>query len=82
MRLDRDGDDGVAGPGGARLALAGEADAGAVLDALGQLEVDGLAVGQRDPLRLQLGRIDERDGQPIGDVGALLRLPRRAGRSR
>ena len=45
-----------------------------------ELEVDRLAVRERDPLRLERRRIDERYGQPIGDVGALSAARARAGR--
>ena len=76
VRRDLDRDDRVAAPARALLALAGKADLGPVLEALGKLEVDRLAVGKRDPLRLQRHRVVERDLQPIGDVGALLRRPR------
>ncbi len=63
-------------PPGPCCALAGEPDLRAVLDAVRKLEVDRLAVRERDPLRLQRRRIDEWNGQPIGDVRALLRRPR------
>src|SRR5690606_28469290 len=43
------------------------------LDAGRQLEVDRRAVRQPDALRLERGRIDERDLQPIADVGPALR---------
>src|SRR3546814_13637706 len=56
-----------------RLALAGKPHLGAGLDPGRKLEVDGLAVGKGDALhRLRRG-VDEGDGQPIGDIGTLLR---------
>ena len=70
---DLDGDDGVALAARSLLALAGETDSTAALDALGKLQVEGLAAGQRHALLLEGGGIDERDFEPIGNVGALLR---------
>ena len=43
------------------------------LDAIGQLQVDGLAVGQRDPLRTTGGSILKRHGEPVSGVCTLLR---------
>jgi hypothetical protein len=59
------------------LALPGKPDLRPVLEALGQFEVYRLAVGQCDALRLQRDRVDERDFQPVGDIGAFLRHPLR-----
>src|SRR5690348_1522223 len=70
---DFDGDDRVAAPRRTFLALPAEADLGPVLQTLRELEVDGLAVGERDPLRLQGDRILERHLEPVSDIGALLR---------
>jgi hypothetical protein len=68
-----DGDDRVAIAGGAGLALAGEADPGPLLDALGKLDVDCLAALKGDALGFERRGILERDRKPVGDVGAFLR---------
>src|SRR5260221_9390807 len=73
VRRDLDRHNRVAAAAGPLLALAGEADAGAVLETLRELQVDRLAVSERDPLRLQRDRILERDLQPVCHVGTLLR---------
>src|SRR3546814_1853426 len=54
-----------------RLPLAGEPHLGAGLDPGGELEVDRLAVGQRDALHRLRRRVEEGNGEAIGDVGAL-----------
>ena len=78
MRADVDRDERVAIAAGPRLALAGEADLGAVLDAGRQLDVERLAAAQRHALARERRGILEADLEPIGDVGALLRRPRAA----
>src|SRR3546814_8102387 len=55
-----------------RRPLAGEPHLGAGLDPGGELEVDRLAVGQRDALHRLRRRVEEGNGEAIGDVGALL----------
>src|SRR3546814_17362389 len=55
-----------------RLPLAGEPPLGAGLHPGGELEVDRLAVGQRDALHRLRRRGEEGNGEAIGDVGALL----------
>src|SRR3546814_4912124 len=72
MVLDGDGDDAVARTARPRLPLAGEPHLGAGLDPGGELEVDRLAVGQRDALHRLRRRVEEGNGEAIGDVGALL----------
>src|SRR3546814_18974124 len=74
MVLDGDGDDAVARTARPRLPLAGEPHLGAGLDPGGELEVDRLAVGQRDALHRLRRRAEEGNGEAIGDVGALLWL--------
>src|SRR6185369_1866598 len=81
VRRDLDGHDRVAAATRSLLPLAGKADAGAVLEALRKLEVDGLAIGKGDPLRLQCNRVLERDLEAIGDVGALLGAARAASKA-
>ncbi len=73
VRRDLDRHDRVPASARTFLPFAGEADLGSVLEPLRKLEVDGLAIGERDPLRLQRDRIVERNLQPIGDVRAFLR---------
>ena len=63
--------------GGPCLSLALEAHLGAVLDPGGKLEVDRLAVGQGNPLRIEGGGIGERHAQAVLHVGALARRRRR-----
>ena len=57
--VDLDRHQPIARPAGALFALALEPHLGAVFDTLGQLEIDGLAIRQRDPLILRAGGIDE-----------------------
>src|SRR5690606_14633423 len=40
---------------------------------VGQLDVDRLAVGERDPLRLERRGVLERNGKTVGDIRALER---------
>ena len=75
MRCDLDRNDRITATSWPLLALAPKADAGPILEAGRELEVDGLAVRQRDPLRLQSDRILEWNLESIGDVGALLCRP-------
>src|SRR5688572_33310377 len=56
-----------------RLALAGEPDSGAVLDAGRQLDVERLAAAQGHALALERRGVLERHLEPVGDVGAALR---------
>ena len=60
------------------LALAAQPHLRAAFDAGRELQVDGLAVRERDALRLQGGRVLERHAQAIGDIGALGRRCRAA----
>src|SRR6185437_692620 len=76
VRRDLDGDDRVAAATGSLPALAGEPDSGAVLEPLRKLEVDRLAIRERDPLRFQCDRVLEWNLQPVRDICALLRRPR------
>ena len=73
VAVDRDGDDAVAGTARTDLAFALEAHLGAVLDPRRELEVDRLAVGERDALVGAPRGVDERHAQAIGEVGAFLR---------
>src|SRR5204862_174926 len=75
MRLDLDRHDRVAGAAGSFLALAGKAHLGAGFEPGRKLQVDRLAVAQRDALCRQRGRILEAHGEAIGDVRALGRRP-------
>src|SRR3546814_18579258 len=61
---------GVAIAAGASLALSGKPHLPAALDPRRQLQVDRLAVGEGDALRLQRRRFLKRNLQPIGDIGA------------
>jgi hypothetical protein len=70
VRLHGDRHDRVAMPAGALLALAGKAHLRAGLDADRELEIDRLAIGKRDALRLERGGIGKRNAEAIGDVGA------------
>src|SRR3546814_18342821 len=72
MVLDGDGDDAVARTARPRLLLAGEPHLGAGLDPGGELEVDRLAVGQLDALHRMRRRVEDGNGEEIGDVGALI----------
>src|SRR3546814_964744 len=65
MVLDGDGDDAVARTARPRLPLAGEPHLGAGLDPGGELEVDRLAVGQRDALHRLRRRVEEGNGEAI-----------------
>src|SRR3546814_6969803 len=65
VRLDRNGDNRVAIGAGAGLSLTREADLGAFLDPLWELDVDRLAASQRHPLVGQRRRILEGYGQAI-----------------
>ena len=76
MRRDLDRHDRITASPRTFLTLAGEADLGSVLEPLGELEVDRLAVDERDPLGLQRDGIVEGDLQPIGDVRAFVRRSR------
>ena len=75
MRLDGDGHQRIAVAARPGLALAGQPHLGAILQPGGQLEVDGLAIGQRDPLRSQFGRIGQGYRQAILNMAAARGLP-------
>src|SRR5579864_4987100 len=79
---DLDRDDRVAATARPLLTLAGQADARPILEALRELHVDRLAVGQRDPLRLLRHCVFEWHFEAVGDVGpflsSLLALPETA----
>src|SRR5687767_5963274 len=66
VRLDGNGDDRIAVAGRPRLPLAGQPDLGSFLDAFGKLEGKGLAVGQRDALIVERGRVLEGHRKAIG----------------
>src|SRR3546814_7543358 len=68
-RVRSAGDDAVARTARPRLPLAGEPHLGAGLDPGGELEVDRLAVGQRDALHRLRRRVEEGNGEALGDVG-------------
>src|SRR4029079_3233594 len=75
VRGELDRDERVPAAARSVLALASEADSSAVLEAGWKLEVDGLAVGERNPLRLKCHCVLERDLEAVRDIGALLRRP-------
>ena len=76
MGLDSDGNERVARAARPWLALAGQAHLGAVFHPGGQLQVDGLPIGQGNPLGCPGGRIGQRYAQLVSHVGALGRRSR------